>query len=233
MKLNISEEDLDRLTEYLLTIFSKEHTDILSKSKRISIGTLFRVLLQYTTIEEISQQLGVTKAIVEHILARKLKVLCEKHTVGSWTSFLLNELDMGFYVRCASVTSKPNLSKDHNTLLGHKNLCEPCRSNYNKTLYANNPDRYSGYTKVYYAKNQAYHVARAAEYRARITRQCPAWADKLQIKEIYSRCPPGYHVDHIVPLHGKLVSGLHVEHNLQYLLASENISKSNKFEIEE
>ena len=70
----------------------------------------------------------------------------------------------------------------------------------------------------------------ANERAARLLR-IPSWADLEKIKEFYTNCPDGYHVDHIIPLRGKLVSGLHVIDNLQYLLGSQNLSKGNKFEI--
>lgn len=62
-------------------------------------------------------------------------------------------------------------------------------------------------------------------------RQRPQWADMDAIREIYVNRPEGYHVDHIIPLRGKLVSGLHVEYNLQYLPAMENMRKHNTYEV--
>jgi hypothetical protein len=59
----------------------------------------------------------------------------------------------------------------------------------------------------------------------------PAWANLDAIKTIYANCPEGYHVDHVIPLQGRLVSGLHIESNLQYLPASENAKKFNKYQI--
>lgn len=68
-----------------------------------------------------------------------------------------------------------------------------------------------------------------AKFRNKRVRQAtPKWADLKAIKEFYRACPVGYHVDHIVPLKGKDISGLHVLENLQYLLAKDNLKKSNK-----
>jgi hypothetical protein len=70
-----------------------------------------------------------------------------------------------------------------------------------------------------------------AEYRSSLMRATPEWADMSKIKAIYAEAeamPEVVHIDHIVPLNGKTVSGLHNEFNLQVLPWRENIQKGNR-----
>lgn len=67
----------------------------------------------------------------------------------------------------------------------------------------------------------------------------PTWLTNSHIKEIKNiyklsqersvETNIKHHVDHIVPLNGKDVCGLHVPWNLQVITASENCAKSNKY----
>ena len=70
---------------------------------------------------------------------------------------------------------------------------------------------------------------------ARLQRTLPWLNDghRLEIESIYKYCSAlrscglDYHVDHIVPLRGKAVSGLHAPWNLQVIHATENLQKGN------
>jgi hypothetical protein len=74
--------------------------------------------------------------------------------------------------------------------------------------------------------------AKAAHYSR--MKRIPPWADVQLIEDIYlyaktmRACGVDVHVDHIVPLRGKLVSGLHTHDNLQVIPAKENMRKNAK-----
>lgn len=78
-----------------------------------------------------------------------------------------------------------------------------------------------------------------AAWRSKKLSGTPSWLNKEQLAQIsfiYEEAHrltretgTNHHVDHIVPLNGRKVSGLHVPWNLQILTFSENCSKGNKF----
>ncbi len=65
---------------------------------------------------------------------------------------------------------------------------------------------------------------------ALVRSRTPLWSNATAIKQFYEARPAGCDVDHIIPLRGKLASGLHVLENLQYLPRRKNLSKKNNFE---
>lgn len=92
--------------------------------------------------------------------------------------------------------------------------------------------------KDYAIKNRGSLNAKEANRRAKKLQATPSWLTERQrreIKEIYTLAHDlswlsnqGLHVDHIVPLQGKIVSGLHVPWNLQIIPAVDNFRKSNR-----
>lgn len=68
-----------------------------------------------------------------------------------------------------------------------------------------------------------------AKRKSQKIKALPLWADLDIIKDIFKKRPSGFHVDHILPLQSEFVCGLHTELNLQYLEASKNLEKGNKF----
>lgn len=92
----------------------------------------------------------------------------------------------------------------------------------------------SAYKKLNPERMHVYSTKR----RLSMSNAMPTWLTEEQKKQIDSfywlaadlKAVTGetYHVDHIVPLQGKDVCGLHVPWNLQILPADINLSKSNK-----
>lgn len=111
-----------------------------------------------------------------------------------------------------------------------------------KAEYAMRPDvmkRRKQYNKAfyerYYPTNKALYTAQANKRRAAKLRATPQWVDARLILPFYKEAERKtkltgirHVVDHIVPLQGKNVCGLHVPWNLQVITEAENCRKHNK-----
>ena len=93
-----------------------------------------------------------------------------------------------------------------------------------------NRERYRKKQKQWKLANPKIRREQRAQYRAKKLQRTPQWSDLDQIKQIYANCPDNLAVDHIIPLQGEFVSGLHVPENLQYLDLSTNSTKGVFFD---
>lgn len=111
----------------------------------------------------------------------------------------------------------------------HANIEE--RRKADRAWHAAHPDVARRSNKKWRASHIKERTAASARRYASKRCRTPRWANLNDIRDFYRNCPPGFHVDHIVPLHGDGVCGLHVLNNLQYLPALENLKKGNRFEL--
>jgi len=110
---------------------------------------------------------------------------------------------------------------------------------YNAEYYAANFEKIKDYCAEYYEANPEKFRARNSNRRAAKLEAIPSWlteedwqamdAINKEAKRIELETGTKMHVDHIHPLQGKLICGLHCPSNLQILTAAENCSKRNKF----
>jgi hypothetical protein len=137
---------------------------------------------------------------------------------------------------------------------GLQAYCKACHKESNKAYFANNREKLNKYHQQYRAENKQQHLNTLKRYReknkplrtalqakrkASQLQRTPKWLTKDQldeIKEFYIMAqeleavfPWKQCVDHIIPLQGRTVSGLHVPSNLQILSAKANMEKGNRY----
>jgi hypothetical protein len=140
----------------------------------------------------------------------------------------------------------------------YRHDCKACRAAEKVAFKAEHPEKNqeqkNARARRYYGRNPAARrakearrhaahpekrTARNATHRANKLQRTPPWLTaehRSDIRRIYGAAADlsattgeAYQVDHIVPLRGEKVSGLHVPWNLQVLIASENLAKGNRY----
>ena len=106
---------------------------------------------------------------------------------------------------------------------------------YEKERYVRRKESRAIYIKKWSTENKDKVNAISARRRAAKLNATPAWADKEAIDRMYTvsnfltnKLGEPHHVDHVIPLQGKNICGLHVEYNLDVIPAVDNLSKGNK-----
>lgn len=117
--------------------------------------------------------------------------------------------------------------------------CIECRKIQTAAYESNNPNRFEKHrdkmrvsARRWRSENLSWQREYTARKRARI-KQAAGLCSETHIAElrvIYDQCPVGMEVDHVVPIYGANVCGLHVPWNLQYLTKEENCRKNNRFD---
>ncbi len=136
---------------------------------------------------------------------------------------------------------KKEIIKARTNAYYHKNkeVLLPKMKAQGKKYRAKNKERIQEKNKKWWEANPDKRVAYLAKRRAK--HRMPKWVDKEEkflITEVYSLAKLRtkmtnivWHVDHVIPLLGTKVSGLHTIYNLQVIPAKVNQIKNNKYEL--
>jgi len=96
-----------------------------------------------------------------------------------------------------------------------------------------NKERLNNYLKDWLKANPGKAYSYILERRMMKAQATPLWADDELLELVYAEAAHrGLRVDHIVPVQGRNVCGLHVYYNTQLLTQSENSSKGNRWPYE-
>ena len=114
------------------------------------------------------------------------------------------------------------------------------RLSTNAEYRKNNPEKVAQIGKNYRLKNLAIVNARNRARRAAKNNRTPIWLTDIDHERIKNEYKLAYilskvtgqkwEVDHVIPLQGEFVSGLHVPSNLRAILAFDNRSKHNRYD---
>jgi hypothetical protein len=116
------------------------------------------------------------------------------------------------------------------------------RALYMKEWRSKNAEYTYQYAKQYRQDNKAFINFLSQNRKLAMMQRTPLWLgteEMWMIEEAYQLAALrtklfgfAWHVDHVIPLRGKKVSGLHTPQNLSVIPGVFNMQKTNKFEVE-
>ena len=142
--------------------------------------------------------------------------------------------------KCKEEVSLDAFYKNKKSVDGLQHYCISCKKVVGERYFQENKEDFKVRRRESYFKNRESNFKGVAKRRAKKLKATPSWDLELTdfvVKEAYvlasvRREETGldWHVDHVVPLQGALVSGLHVWNNIQLLPAQINKSKGNRYD---
>jgi hypothetical protein len=202
-------------TEEIIAVLGLDPTLVLKKAirgtKGITVQSMIEQLLKHKTITGASDSLmytsdGPMKAAISQVLMpffpERAKKFGKGGGCGNWRATLLGLIDKQHCYGCSRNLPFSSFGKNEGKKNDLRNECSSC------------------------------HAFSSKEQKLNIKERTPSWADAKAVRRFYNDCPDGMHVDHIIPLRGAIVSGLHVLENLQYLFAADNLKKNNTYIVE-
>lgn len=154
--------------------------------------------------------------------------------------------------KCRALLPLDAFSVNKNGKHGRNTFCKSCHKAYasdyhqqnkvhlyevQKVWKQENADKVRGWSRKKQAERRVTHRgdvnAAIAQRKEHVKRATPSWANAADVRMWYdvasvlSRSGVPFHVDHVIPLRGRTVTGLHCEDNLTVIPAWRNVRKSN------
>lgn len=179
---------------------------------------------------------------VEYALKNREKILARNRKYYDQNKEERQKYGKNYYEQNKDVRSakaKEYYEKHKEKILHRRSENKEFFNKKSNDYYHNNKEKCAKLNKEWKKLNRAKLTAKQNERYTSQRKRTPVWLtdkDREQMTRFYEQAAElsaatgiKHHVDHIIPLHGETVSGLHVPQNLQVLNYIENIRKKNKY----